>query len=67
MVILYPFSIQYVWKLDSWTHILQAFGLAVKPSVMNLLDHGVVGTAGLQGSSTDVLLLLTLGWCWGSW
>jgi hypothetical protein len=33
MVILYPFSVQYVWKLDCWAHILWAFGLALKPGV----------------------------------
>jgi hypothetical protein len=33
LIILYPFSIRYVCKLDSCTHILWAFGLALKPGV----------------------------------
>jgi hypothetical protein len=33
LFILYPFSVQYVWKLNCWAHILWAFGLALKPGV----------------------------------
>jgi hypothetical protein len=30
LVILYLFSIRYVWKLDSWVHILWSFGFGLK-------------------------------------
>jgi hypothetical protein len=33
LIILYPFSIWYVCKLDSWARILVAFGLALKLGV----------------------------------
>jgi hypothetical protein len=37
LVIQYPFFVRYVCKLDSWAHILYAFGLAIKPGVIALL------------------------------
>jgi hypothetical protein len=33
LVFLYPYSVRYVCKLDSWAHILWAFGLALKLGV----------------------------------
>jgi hypothetical protein len=38
LVILYPFSIRYVCKLESWAHILRAFGLALKPGVTDTIE-----------------------------
>jgi hypothetical protein len=48
LVILYPFSIRYVSKLDSWAHKIWAFGFSLKPGVITdkkdqgwpLLDRG---------------------------
>jgi hypothetical protein len=33
LVLLYPIFVRYVCKVDSWAHILWAFGLALKPGV----------------------------------
>jgi hypothetical protein len=33
LVILYLYSVRYVWKLDSWAHILRIFSLILKPSM----------------------------------
>jgi hypothetical protein len=33
LVNLYPFSVRYVCKFDSWAHILRAFDLALKTGV----------------------------------
>jgi hypothetical protein len=50
LVILYPFSVWYVCKLDSWAHILRAFGFGLKTGVIVLalvLAEQVEGNKGL--------------------
>jgi hypothetical protein len=44
LVILYPFSVRYVCKLDSWAHILWAFGFGLKIGCDNTptLDFGTI-------------------------
>jgi hypothetical protein len=37
---MYPFSVRYVWKLDSWTNILLIFGLVLKPGMSNRVPWG---------------------------
>jgi hypothetical protein len=37
LLIFYPISVRYVWKLDSRAHILSAFGLALKLGVTEVL------------------------------
>jgi hypothetical protein len=39
LAILYPFSVRYVCKLDSWAHILWAFGFGLKTGLDNQLAH----------------------------
>jgi hypothetical protein len=36
---LYPFSVWYVCKLDSWAHILSTFGLALKSGLIEVASE----------------------------
>jgi hypothetical protein len=45
LINMYSFSVWYVWKLDSWAHILRVFSLTSKPSV-TIAELGLPGYLG---------------------
>jgi hypothetical protein len=73
-VILYPFSVRYVCKLDSWAHILWAFGLPLKPGVTTLYADlvflhlvalvGHVVRSSVSGAWNIDAIFFMLRWAW---
>jgi hypothetical protein len=50
-IILYPFSVRYVCKLDSWAHILWSFSLTLKPGVTRELPPPLISPKSFPSSN----------------